>query len=103
VQLPDPANPASELSIHHESINDYQLGDGTPAPMQAMTMPFPPKEGVSLRGLSVGDAVEFVFEVQWQPSPGMSLASITKLVEGTVLDFEGSLSGSGGQDNAVDH
>jgi Cu/Ag efflux protein CusF len=103
VQLPDPSNPASELSIHHEAISDFQLGDGTPAPMGAMTMPFPPKEGVSLQGLSVGDVVEFGFEVQWQPSPGMSLTVINKLPEGTVLDFEGSSSEPMDQGDAAHH
>lgn len=103
VQLPDPSNPVSELSIHHEAIDDFKLGDGTPEPMRAMTMPFPPADGVSLQGLEVGDVVEFSFEVQWEPSPGMSLTAIKKLPEDAVLGFDESSSGHMDHDNAVEH
>ncbi len=88
VSLPDPAHPASELSIHHEAIDDFKNMADESAPMGSMTMPFPPGAGVSLDGLAVGDAVEFVFRVQWKPTYEMGATSITKLPAETKLSFE---------------
>jgi hypothetical protein len=88
VSLPDPSNPASELSIHHEAIDDFKSSQGELVPMNAMTMSFPPAPGVSLDGFAVGDAVEFVFRVQWEPTSGMSTTSIKKLPHDAPLAFE---------------
>ncbi len=88
VSLPDPSNPASELSIHHEAINHFKSAQGDPAPMNAMTMPFPPAPSVSLEDLAVGDAVEFVFRMQWEPAVEMSTTSIKKLPADTSMAFE---------------
>lgn len=88
VQLPEPGSPASELLIHHEAIDDFKYGDGSPAPMASMTMPFPPAPGVLLGGFAVDDVVAFSFDVQWEPSPGMSLTAVRKLPADTVLDFD---------------
>jgi len=88
--LPDPANPATELTIRHESIAHFR-GPGGRLGMNTMTMPFPVAEGVSLEGIGVGDAVEFTFEVDFdtekdRPS-GFRLTEIRRLGEGTALEF----------------
>ena len=88
VSLPDPANPASELQIHHEAIDDFKMGDGEPSPMMQMTMPFTPGPGETLEGIAVGDAVSFVFEMQWEPSREMRVVDFKKLPADTVLSFE---------------
>jgi Cu/Ag efflux protein CusF len=88
VSLPDASNPASELRIHHEAIQDFKNAQGEIKPMQAMTMSFPPAPGVSLDGLAVGDVVEFVFRVQWEPTYEMGTTSINKLPPGTTLSFQ---------------
>ncbi len=88
ISLPEPSNPASELQIHHEAIDEFKSAQGEPAPMNAMTMSFPPATGVSLDGLVVGDAVEFVFRVQWEPTHEMGTTSIKKLPAETKLAFE---------------
>lgn len=93
--LPDLTNPTSELRIHHEAIDDFRHGDGSPAPMKSMTMPFPPGPGVSLDGLAIGDVVEFTFEVQWEPTPGMSVTAIRKLPDDTELQFDMASQDSG--------
>lgn len=93
--LPDLTNPTSELRIHHEAIDDFKHGDGSPAPMKSMTMPFPPGPGVSLDGLAVGDVVEFTFDVQWEPTPGMSVTAIRKLPGDTGLQFDVASNGGG--------
>jgi len=90
VSLPAPNNPASELRIRHEAIENFKDAEGNIAPMRAMTMTFPPAPGVSLEELSVGDAVEFVFEMQWKPHVEMRLTSIRKLPSDTKLNFGSS-------------
>ena len=92
VSLPSAEDPASELRIHHEAIDTFKSAAGEATPMKAMTMTFPPAEGVSLDGLAVGDAVEFVFRMQWEPVVGMSTTSIKKLPADAVLtiDAEGA-------------
>lgn len=88
VSLPDPNNPASELRIRHEAIDNFKDAEGNITPMRAMTMAFPPAPGVSLEELSVNDAVEFVFEMQWTPRVEMRVTSIRKLPDDISLDFE---------------
>ncbi len=90
VSLPDPANPASELRIHHEAIEDFKNNKGESDPMHAMTMTFPPAEDVSLDDLAVGDKVQFVFRVQWAPSYEMGATAIKKLPADTELIFDES-------------
>lgn len=96
VSLPGAEDPASELRIHHEAIDTFKSAGGEAAPMKAMTMTFPPAAGVSLDGLAVGDAVEFVFRMQWEPSVAMSTTSIKKLPAETELAIDaGGAEGSG--------
>lgn len=95
VSLPAADDPASELRIHHEAIDSFKSASGEAAPMKAMTMTFPPAKGVSLNGFAVGDPVEFVFRMQWEPSVSMSTTSIKKLPKETVLSID--------KDGGADH
>ena len=63
--------------------------------MKAMTMSFVAGPDESLEGLAVGDAVEFVFEMQWEPAAEMRAVGFTKLPEGAELNF--------GEADAHDH
>ncbi len=88
VSLPDASNPASELKIHHQAIKGFKNAQGEVHPMRAMTMAFPPGPEVSLQEFAVGDVVEFVFRMQWEPTHEMSADSIKKLPADTELVFE---------------
>ena len=82
--------PNEQFRIRHEPMPDFRDAAGEPDPMPAMTMPFPPGEGVSLDGLAVGDKVSFEFSVVWATEhAGWTLTSIEKLPEDTQLDFDG--------------
>jgi len=87
-QLPLPNSPTTSLIIQHESIPDFLHNDGKTTGMAAMTMPFPPAEGLDLSGLAVGDAVEITFTVDFEDklNPWLTTA-VTKLPADTVLDF----------------
>lgn len=98
VTLPDPANPATELQIHHEHIPDFigwdgQLhinSDGVPG-MKAMTMPFDVAFNSMLDGLAVGDKVELTMvmdlahQLYW-------IRELTKLEPDTALDYANKVS-----------
>jgi len=102
VSLPDASDPASELRVHHEAIDDFKMGDGSPAPMKAMTMPFTPGSEEALAGLAVGDAIAFEFHMRWEPSRNMIATAIEKLPEDTKLSFESAGEGADEQsDNTV--
>lgn len=101
VSLPSAQDPASELRIHHEAIDTFKSASGEAAPMKAMTMSFPPAKGVSLDGLAVGDAVEFVFRMQWEPSASMGVTAIKKLPPETGLAIDAS--GTAGHDAHAGH
>ena len=88
-QLPAPDREGSELMVRHEPMPEFKNAKGEVVGMGAMTMPFPIAEGVSLDGLSVGDKVSLTFEVQFEPSTSFQTTQITKLPEGTELDFAG--------------
>ncbi len=88
VSLIDETDPASELKIHHEAIDDFKMGDGELSPMGQMVMPFAPGPGETMEGIAVGDAVSFVFEMQWEPAREMRAVDFKKLPADTVLNFE---------------
>lgn len=76
VQLPEPGRPASQLMVHHEPLPSYMSG-GEVVGMGAMHMPFPVKDGVSLDGFEVGQAIRLTFEVRYDPEtqlPAMTQA-----------------------------
>ena len=79
-----PAN-GQDLELKHEAIPMFISINGEPIGMQAMQMPFPLGEGVSIEGIKVGDKVEFMFEVDWDP--GYFIVSISALPDETELDF----------------
>lgn len=90
-QLPAPDRPASQLIVHHEPIPSYMSG-GEIVGMGEMHMPFPVKDGVSLEGFNIGDAISLTFEVRYDPEtqiPVMIQATrLERLPEGTQLIFE---------------
>jgi len=90
--LPDPAKPASEFMAFHEPIPAFRNPDGSLG-MRSMNMAFPPGPGLSLAGVSVGDAVGITFEVDYDEQSGRLLESRTTRVErlpaDTPLDLPG--------------
>jgi Cu/Ag efflux protein CusF len=94
-QLPNPDNPSAQLMVQHEPIPDFKNSKGEMVGMNAMEMPFPVGEGVSLDGIAVGDKVILTFEVQFQPSTRYEVTAIEKLPADTTLDF--------GDDHDHDH
>lgn len=84
--LPDPARPASGLMVTHEAIDDFVDRHGTIVGMDAMTMPLTPARELSLEEFSIGDIVEVVFEVRWNPT-STRVIEMRKLPEDTELEF----------------
>ncbi|RLB51875.1 MAG: hypothetical protein DRJ42_16065 [Deltaproteobacteria bacterium] len=76
-----------DVSIQHEEIADFKNRDGETVGMMTMTMAFHRPEGVSMDGISVGDAVEFTFEMRWEGDHRLTVASLSKLPEGTELEL----------------
>lgn len=83
--LPSKDNPLSGLTIAHEEIPSFVGKSGTVVGMRAMVMPFTPAPELSLDGLAVGDPIEFVFEMRWQPKAMSQVTRITKLPPDTEL------------------
>ena len=77
-QLPEGDGP---LTVRHEAIPDFVSIDGEVVGMDAMTMPFPLADGVSLDGIDAGDPVEFDLEVRWEGSPPYRITRIEELPE----------------------
>lgn len=92
--LPEAGKPFSALSIHHEEIPNFVRQDGKLG-MESMEMEFPPAKGVSLAGLSVGDPIEFTFEMRWKSQPHIQLTKIRKLSAETKLVLAGENSKGG--------
>lgn len=78
----------ASLSIRHEAIPDFADRDGHVVGMDAMTMPFPPADGLDLAGFAVGDKVAVTFDVTWGGEhSGWEATSLEKLPADTELDF----------------
>lgn len=75
--LPVPEKPGTQLIIRHEEISDFQASDGRVG-MKAMSMPFPVATGLSLEGLTPGDAVEFDFTVDWNSAESYWITRIER-------------------------
>jgi len=73
--------------IHHERLEGIAGFDGKIRPMDSMTMPFAPTEGVTVSGLAVGDAIQFTFEVHYEADPTLRLTSLKKLPATTPLEL----------------
>ena len=87
VQLPDPANPGTGLTLNHEAIDQFVDRQGELVGMDPMSMPFPVAQGVSLEGIQVSDIVEFKLHVDWSAEPAAEITEIRELPAGTKLDF----------------
>jgi len=92
--MPIEGDPSSELRIYHEHIPTFRTKQGTifvnnggvPG-MNAMEMPFPPADGLSLDGLAVGDKIRFTFAVNWGGERAWEVTKIEKLPADTVIDY----------------
>lgn len=87
VQLPDPGNPGTGLSINHEAIDDFVSRDGEMVGMDPMSMSFPVAGKVPLEGIAVGDVIEFKLHVDWGARPEVEIVEIRELPAGTKLVF----------------
>jgi hypothetical protein len=87
VQLPDPGNPGSGLSLNHEAVDDFVDRTGEVVGMDPMSMPFPTAKNLSLEGIQVGDVVEFKLSVDWEGDPAVEVTGVRKLPAGTKLVF----------------
>jgi len=87
VQVPDPADPLSDLVIRHEAIPDFEGIDGVKVGMSSMAMPFPRAPQVRLEGIEPGDKVAFTFEVDWQADPAYRITRLEQLDDATELEF----------------
>ena len=92
-QLPNPDRPGSELMVHHEMIPDFENAEGKVVGMNAMIMPFPLAEGVSLEGFEPGDKVEMTFEMRFKPKTFYEVTEISEIPEETELDLGGMAGG----------
>lgn len=87
VQLPDPGNPGTGLSLNHEAVDDFVDRTGEVVGMDPMSMPFPIAKNLSLEGIQVGDVVEFKLRVDWGGDPEVEITEVRKLPAGTKLVF----------------
>jgi hypothetical protein len=101
-QLPEPGAEGSDLMVRHEPIPDFKNAKGEVVGMNAMTMPFPVSNDVSLDGIAVGDKVRLTFEVQFQPATSFVTTEIDRLPPDTELDFGGEAHAHEGHDHG-DH
>ncbi len=90
VALPDPANPAAEFQVHHEPIPHFNAGGGNLG-MNAMIMPFPVAEGLSLSALRAGQKITLTFEVDFDEARDSIVTyratKVEPLPDDTALDF----------------
>jgi Cu/Ag efflux protein CusF len=87
VQLPDPANPGTGLTLNHEAVDQFVDRQGELVGMDPMSMPFPVAKDVPLEGIQVGDVVEFKLHVDWDAEPAAEIVEVRELPAGTKLDF----------------
>lgn len=87
IQLPDPKNPGTGLTLNHEAIDDFVSRDGELVGMDPMSMSFLVDEKVPLQGIQVTDIVECKLHVDWGGQPEVEIVEIRELPPGTKLDF----------------
>lgn len=94
--LPRPESNGESTKIRHVQIKDFKgadgeipvTADGIPG-MRSMTMAFPMAEGVSIDGYSVGDKVDFDFEVTWDNGRATwEVTRIEKLDPSVEIDYQ---------------
>ena len=79
-----PSQPGGDLTLRHESIDDFRDETGAVVGMSSMVMPFPVARGVSLDGLAPDAKVEAILAVDWERVV-YQIERIRKLPPGTVL------------------
>ncbi len=93
VELPDPERPLSDFLVHHEPIPAFKekFDETVPTGMNAMVMPFPPADGLSLEGVQPGDILSLRFRVNYHPDnaavSNMTLLEFEQLPKETQLDL----------------
>lgn len=87
VQLPDPANPGTGLTLNHEAVDQFMDRQGEIVGMDPMSMPYPVAKDLSLEEIQVGDVVEFKWHVDWDAEPAVEIIELRELPAGTRLDF----------------
>lgn len=87
-ELPEKGKPQREFKVHHEAIDNFVDSEGKVVGMNAMTMAFPPGDGVSISDLSLGDKIELTFSV-WRTDKSLDwfATKIVKLPADTQLTF----------------
>ena len=85
-----PSGAGGMLRIQHEPIDDFADATGEAVGMNAMLMDFPHIDGdVDLSAFEVGQAVEFVFDVYWQPRRGYIVRSMQEFADRDALLLDG--------------
>jgi hypothetical protein len=93
MQIPSPAEPKAEFQVYHEAIPAFKANanEAEPTGMNAMAMPFPVGEALSLEGVEVGDIVRVEFLVEYDPETGdlvgWEATEVEKLPADTELSF----------------
>lgn len=87
IELPDPANPATGLTLNHEAIDGFVDRSGETVGMDPMSMPFPIARDLSLDGIQVGDVVEVKLAVDWEADREVEITEVRELPAGTKLVF----------------
>ena len=87
VKAPDPANPAAELYLYHEAIDEWMSRDGKVDGMDPMAMPFPVAKGVSLDNVQANDKVEVTLSVDWDAETPVEITRVRELPPDTKLVF----------------
>ncbi|HEX2163203.1 MAG TPA: copper-binding protein [Thermoanaerobaculia bacterium] len=95
VQVPNPADPLSNLVIRHEAIDGFRALDGSVVGMDSMSMPFPVTDAVDLSGVEPGDKVDFTLEVEWEGEPPYRIARLAELPPDTELEYREATPPSG--------
>lgn len=80
VALPGPNRAKQFFQVHHEEIPEFVGRSGKVVGMKEMIMDFPDfASGEVVRGIAVGDAIRFTFEVRWKGKPRTLVTKIEKL------------------------
>ncbi|MFM9997211.1 MAG: copper-binding protein [Phycisphaerales bacterium] len=85
-QLPEEGKPVNSLQIHHEPIEAWVRPDGRLG-MNSMIMGFNPADTVDLKKFTVGDLVEFRWEVRKRANGPSLITEMNKLPPETELNF----------------
>jgi hypothetical protein len=85
--LIQPPSAQNGVYLFHEAIDDWVGRDGKVEGMDAMAMPYPVAQGVSLDGLRINDKVEITVHADWQSDRPVEITRIRKLPPDIKLVF----------------